>query len=206
MSRFLKNTIFLFFLLNLNLIIAQEQKDIVVTLYRTSENSLNNDGELLYSQKRIQQIFNKENFLKCIKKASKNIRRNEQDKVAYYYLALSTYKIYEEKLDPILFDRTLKFLKASNFNEDTDIRKFHSENKKLIESIHQEAIALSENEDQLNRHKILRRLQYVAELYQDSTDLFKQILGLDDKEIFQAKINDESKIEDDVDFHRLLLD
>ena len=97
MRGFLINTIIISVFLNFNSIIAQEQKDIVVTLYRTSTNSLNNDGELLYSQKRIQQIFNKENFLKCIKKASKNIRRNEQDKVAYYYLALSTYKIYEEK-------------------------------------------------------------------------------------------------------------
>ena len=93
MSGFLKNIIFFFVLISFNLIKAQDQKDVVITLIRNVESSLDNDGELLYSQKRIQNIYRNDNYLKCIKRASKKIAKNNQDKVAYYYLALSTFKL-----------------------------------------------------------------------------------------------------------------
>ena len=182
MSGFLKNIIFFFVLISFNLIKAQDQKDVVVTLIRNTESSLSNDGELLYSQKRIQNIYRNDNYLKCIKKASKKITNNNKDKVAYYYLALSTFKLYQEKLNPLLFDRTLKFLKASQFNLDPTIRELQLNDKDLLEMIHQEALSLCENEAVINRNKTKRRLQYVAELYQDSTDLFKQLIGLKNKE------------------------
>ena len=89
MSGFLKNIIFFFVLISFNLMKAQDQKDVVITLIRNTESSLVNDGELLYSQKRIQNIYRNDNYLKCIKKASKKITNNNKDKVAYYYLALS---------------------------------------------------------------------------------------------------------------------
>ena len=187
MRGFLINTIIISVFLNFNSIIAQEQKDIVITLYRNSDCSLNNEKD--FQQKRIQQLFNKERFLKCIKKSSRNIRRNKDNKVAYYYLALSTYEVYKEKSAPILFDRTLKFLKASQFNEDPKIQKYLTQNRKLIDDIHQEAIFLSESQHQGNRLKTLRRLQYVAELYDDSTDLYKKLVGLDNGLMIETSVS-----------------
>ena len=155
MSGFLKNIIFFFVLISFNLMKAQDQKDVVITLIRNTESSLVNDGELLYSQKRIQNIYRNDNYLKCIKKASNKITKNNKDKVAYYYLALSTFKLYNEKLNPLLFDRTLKFLKASQFNLDPTIRELQLNDKDLLEMIHQEALSLCENEAVINRNKTI---------------------------------------------------
>lgn len=55
MRGFLLNTIIISVFLNFNSIIAQEQKDIVITLYRNSDCSLNNEKD--FQQKRIKPII-----------------------------------------------------------------------------------------------------------------------------------------------------
>ena len=183
-------------LFSINTFHAQDQKDIVITLVRKPSTLQLSCGELDFFQKRIQQTFQKEKYLKCIKRASYQIARNKQDKVTYYYLALSTFKIYEQKLNTLLFDRTLKFLKASDLNINPMVIELKLSDKILLDLIHDEAVAISEKECKINRNKSLRRLQYVADIFQDSTDLFKEMIALENNKSFHlGTIN---KIEDKV--------
>ena len=59
----------------------------------------------------------------------------------------------------------------------------------LLNLIHDEAIAISKSESMINRKRTLRRLEYVAEIFQDSTDLFKELIALENNIPFQSFTN-----------------
>jgi uncharacterized protein (TIGR02594 family) len=135
------------------------------------------NNRLTFKEKRIQNSFIKEDYRKCISKSSKLLNKGNIDRVAYYYLALSSFKIYEDKLNEFLFDRTLKYLKNTNLNKDKIIVELKVNDKILLDFIHQEAIALSK-QDWNDKHKsrAIRRMKYVADIFEDTMDIYKTYL------------------------------
>jgi uncharacterized protein (TIGR02594 family) len=132
---------------------------------------------LTFKEKRIQNSFMKEDYRKCISKSSKLLNKGNIDRVAYYYLALSSFKIYEDKLNDFLFDRTLKYLKNTNLNKDKIIVELKVDDKILLDFIHQEAIALSKQDwNDKHRSRAIRRMKYVADIFEDTMDIYKTYL------------------------------
>ena len=132
-------------------------------------------SELNFFQRRLQNSFKKEKYQKCIRQASTRISHGKLDKVAYYYMALSTFKIYENKLNEFLFDKSLKHLKASQINSDPVVMRLKLEDQLLLEFIHQVALDLSERDVKKNRSRSLRRLKYVAEIFKDTSNLYREL-------------------------------
>ena len=139
------------------------------------EDLINN--RLTFKQKRIKNSFVKEHYRQCISKSSKLLNKGNIDRVAYYYLALSSFKIYEDKLNEFLFDRTLKYLKNTNLNKDQTIVALKVDDEFLLDFIHQEAIALSKRDwNERHKAKAIRRMKYVADIFEDTIDIYKTYL------------------------------
>jgi len=162
-------------------IISQEE-------YFSNESLINN--RLTFKQKLIKRSFVKEHYRQCISKSSKLLNKGNMDRVAYYYLALSSFKIYEDKLNEFLFDRTLKYLKNTNLNNDQTIIALKVDDKILLDFIHQEAIALSKRDwNERHKAKAIRRMKYVADIFEDTIDIYKTYLVQQQDYKYENKTN-----------------
>ncbi len=135
------------------------------------------DNKLINQQLSIQSSYKKENYTKCIKKSSERLNKGVYDKVAYYYLGLSTFKVYEEKSNEVLFDKSLIYLSSSHMNSDHTIMNLKADDQLVLNQIHNHAIELSKRDFKKHRTKALKRLKYVAEIFQDTIDIYKDFIS-----------------------------
>ena len=128
-------------------------------------------------QQSIKSSFKKENFKKCIKKSSIRLDKGIYDKLAYYYLGLSTYKLYEENLNENLFDKSLIYLSSSDLNNDQLIMTLKQEDEHVLSQIHMLAILLSKRDFKKHRGRAVKRLNYVAEIFLDTIDVYDDFIS-----------------------------
>ena len=140
--------------------------------------------KLAYYQKSIKKSFKNDHFRKSIKKSSIRLDDGYYDKLAYYYLGLSTYKLYEENLNENLFDQSLIYLSSSDLNNDRLIKQLAQEDEHVLSQIHMLAILFSKRDFKKHRTKAVKRLNYVAEIFLDTVnpydDFISQVIPVQD--------------------------
>jgi len=136
-------------------------------------NEYSADIQLSASQRIIRKAFVKGNYQKCIRKSSYRISKGKRDRVAYYYLALSFFKQYQNEFREYLLDRSLWYLKSAKINSDPAVICLKRDDQVLLDFIH-ECVAKTGNESYgKDRARSLKRLKYVAEIFQDTTDVYR---------------------------------
>ena len=125
------------------------------------------------AQKSIQRAFIKGNYKKCIRKSSYRISKGKRDRVAYYYLALSFFKQYQKELKEYLLDRSLWYLKSAKINSDPIVLCLKRNDQVLLDFIHHHVAQIGNDRYGKDRIRSLKRLKYVAEIFEDTTSVYR---------------------------------
>ena len=134
-----------------------------------SQNKANNDN-LTFRQKRIQNLFKKEKYNKCISIGKNKLAKGNLDRVSYYYLALSYFKLYNHNNKAYLFDRSIRYLDYSNFNSDNIVKSIAEDDEELLRFIHKQLIVLAKKDVNSDLKKSKKRLKYAISIFNDNTD------------------------------------
>ena len=110
-----------------------------------SQNKANNDN-LTFRQKRIQNLFKREKYNKCISIGKNKLAKGNLDRVSYYYLALSYFKLYDHNNKTYLFDRSIRYLDYSNFSSDNIVKSIAEDDEELLRFIHEQLILLAKSD------------------------------------------------------------
>jgi len=129
--------------------------------------------QLSIRQRSIQKTFVKGNYEKCIRKSSYRISKGKRDRVAYYYLALSFFKQYQNELKEYLLDRSLWYLKSAKINSDPIVLSLKRNDQVLLDFIHEHVAKLGNESYGKDRSRSLKRLKYVAEIFDDTTVVYR---------------------------------
>lgn len=129
--------------------------------------------QLSLRQSNIQRSFLKGNYRKCIRKSSYIISKGKRDRVAYYYLALSFFKQYQYVLKEHLLDRSLWYLKSAKINSDPVVLCLKRNDQALLDFIHECVAKIGDESYGKDRTRSLKRLKYIAEIFQDTTDVYR---------------------------------
>ena len=184
----------LFILFQLAVFPQMEEVDVDVKEENQAELAVN---QLVHYQKAIKSTYQKENFKKCIRKSSERLDKGLYDKVAYYYLGLSTFKIYEGKLNEVLFDKSLIYLSSSDLNNDQLIMSLKNDDQPVLNQIHMLAIQLSIRDLKKHRGKAMKRLKYVEEIFQDTIDIYEILISLEAPKLINNNSNNEISLDVD---------
>ena len=128
------------------------------------------DLKLSFNQKRIQSLYSRKKYDRCITIGRKRLSRGNLDRVTYYYLALSCFRLYENNHKTYLFDRSLRYLDYSNYNTNQLVGLLANNDKFLLQLIHDHLIELAQKQFHSNRTKSKKKLKYARDIFQDSTD------------------------------------
>ena len=129
--------------------------------------------QLSIRQRSIKQAFVKGNYQKCIRKSSYRISTGKRDRVAYYYMALSFFKQYQNELKEYLLDRSLWYLKSAKINSDPLVLSLKRNDQVLLDFIHEHVAKLGNESYGKDRSRSLKRLKYVAEIFEDTTVVYR---------------------------------
>ena len=134
-----------------------------------SQNQAKNE-RLSFHQKRIQSLYKRKKYNKCISIAKNKLSKGNLDRVSYYYLALSCFKLFENNDKTYLFDRSIRYLDYSNFSTNELVKSIARNDEDLLNLIHDQLVELSKKEIHINFKKSKKRLNYLNTLFNDTTD------------------------------------
>ncbi len=130
----------------------------------------NNDLKLNFNQKRIQSLYSRKKYDRCITIGRNRLSKGNLDRVTYYYLALSCFRLYENNNKTYLFDRSLRYLDYSNHNTNQLVGLLANNDKVLLRLIHDHLIELAKKQFHSNRIKSKKKLKYAKDIFNDSID------------------------------------
>ncbi len=128
------------------------------------------DFKLNLNQKRIQSLYDRTKYERCITIGRNRLNKGNLDRVTYYYLALSCFKLYETNHKTYLFDRSMRYLDYSNYNTNQLVGLIANNDRHLLSLIHVHLIELAKNQFNSNRNKSKKKLKYARDIFNDYTD------------------------------------
>lgn len=126
--------------------------------------------KLNFSQKRVQSLYKRKKYGRCISIGHKRLNKGNLDRVTYYYLGLSYFKSYESVQKNYLFDRSLRYLDYSNFSTNKLVNQLAQDDSDLLELIHKTLLSLAEDDIFRNFTKSAKRLKYAKTVFNDNTN------------------------------------
>ena len=156
--------------------------------------SRSNKLKLNFHQKRIQHLYKKQKYERCITIGrNRNLSRENIDRVTYYYLALSYFRLYDNKKKGYLFDRSIRYLSYSNFNSNKLVNEIANHDTVLLNYIHEHLISLAKKESRFKLDKTKSKLKYANYIFNDSTDYLSVWLPPSPKPNVSKKITKKEK-------------
>ncbi len=138
------------------------------------------------NQKRIQSLYKRKKYDRCIKIGRNKLSKGNLDRVTYYYLALSCFRLFQESKKPYLLNRSVRYLDYSNFNTNKLVEKIAKDDRELLDLIHQKLIDLAKIDLKNNLSRSKKNLKYVEDIFNDTTDYLSLWVVTHPKPIFKS--------------------
>lgn len=126
--------------------------------------------KLNFSQKKIQSLYKRKKYDRCITIGRKKLNKGNLDRVTYYYLALSCFKLYKSTNKGYLFNRSVRYLDYSNYSTNKLVSLIAEDDKDLLSAIHGQLIELAKKDAQSNIASTKKKVKYALNIFNDSTD------------------------------------
>ena len=134
------------------------------------QTKIGKSSKLNLHQKRVQFLYKRKKYDRCIKIGRNKLSKGNLDRVTYYYLALSCFRLYQESKKSYLLNRSVRYLDYSNFNTNKLVKKIANDDKELLTIIHKKLIDLAKSDVINNLAQTKKNLKYVEGIFNDSTD------------------------------------
>ena len=124
--------------------------------------------KLNFQQRRIQNLYLKKKYDKCITVGYNNISKGYLDRLSYYYLSLACYDLYKKNKNNYLLNRSVKYLNNSHFKTNELVNKIAINNEQTLKEIHLNLIDLAKSDFEQNKSKYQKKLKYAKDIFGDT--------------------------------------